>query len=419
VPLKPLGRLLSALVVIVALRLLASDTSLVERSREGGPLVFLSILLSRASGSVPLSLAEGVLVLAVVVPGFVLLRAQRASRRARSLAPLAAAALAIASWGAFAAVLFTLLFGLDYFRPRLADRLGWRSREELPDAVAAAGTVVDLANRSYLEAFTSSDLGEPSPALKGGAATDAALEESYARLSSSLPLGAAFGEARGPAKPLRVLSPILCRLGLTGFYFPWTGEANFNDLVLPWERVHTIAHEKAHQRGIAREDEANFVGALACLTSKDPWLRYAGAFFAENDLLNALARARAPEIGALLRRRAPGVVRDQEAERAFWERYRGAAEKVSRAVNDTYLKSQGVREGALSYEESARLLTLYFAFFCKDGSCLPGAPAETQRPIASRLRSTSSSVVAQDETLIRMAARPLNVVPLQKQVPSD
>jgi hypothetical protein len=39
--------------------------------------------------------------------------------------------------------------------------------------------------------------------------------------------------------------------------------------------------------------------------------------------------------------------------------------------------------------------------------------------IASRLRSTSSSVVAQEETLIRIAVRPCQVVPPHQQVPSD
>ena len=40
------------------------------------------------------------------------------------------------------------------------------------------------------------------------------------------------------------------------------------------------------------------------------------------------------------------------------------------------------------------------------------------RSIAARLISTSSSVVAQDDTLIRMAARPCHSVPPHQHVPS-
>jgi hypothetical protein len=419
VPLKALGRLASGLLGLAFLRVTAGHPALVEKVCASRPFVLESLLLSRATGRVPVSLAEGVLVLAATASVAVLLRGARDGRRSGRVLPLVSAVLSLASWAAIAACFFVVLFGLNYYRPTLLERLGWGNGSRLDDAIAAARTAVRLANETYEDAFGTTDLGAPSRSREDGATTDAALEASYGRLASTLPFGAAFGETRGPAKPLRLLSPVLCRLGLTGFYFPWTGEANFNDLVLPWERVHTIAHEKAHQRGVAREDEANFVGALACLTSEDPWLRYAGAFFAENDLLNALARARAPELKDLLALRGPGVLRDAEAERAFWEHYRGPAERVSRAVNDTYLKSQGVREGALSYEESARLLALYFTGVCKDGSCLPREGSRTQRPIASRLTRTSSSVVAQEETLKRIAARPLNVVPLQKQVPSD
>lgn len=41
------------------------------------------------------------------------------------------------------------------------------------------------------------------------------------------------------------------------------------------------------------------------------------------------------------------------------------------------------------------------------------------RSIAARLRSTSASVVAHDDTLIRMAARPCQRVPPHQQVPSS
>ena len=32
----------------------------------------------------------------------------------------------------------------------------------------------------------------------------------------------------------------------------------------------------AHQRGIAREDEANFIAFLVCMASDDPYIRYSG-----------------------------------------------------------------------------------------------------------------------------------------------
>ena len=49
----------------------------------------------------------------------------------------------------------------------------------------------------------------------------------------------------------------------------------------------------------------------------------------------------------------------------------------------------------------------------------PGyAVSRATRIIASRLRSTSSSVVAHEETLMRIAVRPCQTVPPHQQVPS-
>ena len=42
----------------------------------------------------------------------------------------------------------------------------------------------------------------------------------------------------------------------------------------------TIAHELAHQRGVAGEDEANFVAVAACLADGDPTFVYSGALMA-------------------------------------------------------------------------------------------------------------------------------------------
>jgi hypothetical protein len=344
------------LLFCLVLRLLGRDAGGVEKFYAEGPLSWLGILLSRASGLYPGSLAEivvvAVIVFSVVTLGASLLRAPR------DWAQILDRVLFLASCGAVAFLAFILLFGLDYERPRLGERLGWG--EVRPGSLARAAALgVALANSSYQAAFGTEDLGSPSSSRLSAEELDKSIDAAYERVGRDLGLEENFRAARGRAKRL-YLSPVLCWLGLSGFYFPWTGEANVNALVPPFEQVHAVAHEKAHQRGMAREDEANFLGALACLRSSDASVRYAGAFFAAHDLLRELARQRSPELRGLLRERTRGVVRDWEAEKAFWRRYEGFTATLSQKVNDTYLKSQGVREGTLSYEESARLLVLFF-----------------------------------------------------------
>jgi hypothetical protein len=74
-------------------------------------------------------------------------------------------------------------------------------------------------------------------------------------------------------KPVMLSEP-MTYTHISGVYTFFTGEANINvnfpDYTIPF----TAAHELAHQRGIAREDEANFVAFLVCIESEDAYIRY-------------------------------------------------------------------------------------------------------------------------------------------------
>jgi hypothetical protein len=71
-------------------------------------------------------------------------------------------------------------------------------------------------------------------------------------------------------------SEALSYLSISGFYFPFTAEANINtkegNIYIPF----VICHEKAHQYGIMREQDANFVAYLACIQSQNSDFIYSG-----------------------------------------------------------------------------------------------------------------------------------------------
>ncbi len=121
------------------------------------------------------------------------------------------------------------------------------------------------------------------------------------------------------------------------------------------------AHEKAHQRGVASEDEASFLAVLACAEAEDPLLRYSGALFAQRRLLSELYRRDRPAAEALIARRLPGVQQDVDLARAFWARQTGPLSKLSARVNDAYLSAHRVTGGIDSYQRVTRLLLLHAA----------------------------------------------------------
>jgi Protein of unknown function (DUF3810) len=156
-------------------------------------------------------------------------------------------------------------------------------------------------------------------------------------------------------KPL-LLSPLASRLGITGIYLPFSGEANVNDTVPDPDVPFSTSHEIAHQRGFAREDEANYLGYLACRLHPDPDFRYSGLLNASIYVQHALHRARRDAAADIEKIRSPGVRRDLLALQAWSDRYRGPAREAAERVNDAYLKTQGQAAGVESYGRVVDLL---------------------------------------------------------------
>ena len=195
----------------------------------------------------------------------------------------------------------------------------------------------------------------------GACATDreAVLERSetlYAALERDFPC------LEGP--PLRAkgvkLSRLLSYIDFTGFFFPFTGEANVNMDFPPSLFAATVAHELAHQRGVAKEQEANFVAVLACLRNDDPDYTYSAALLAYSYLSSALAeadRAAWEEISAALP--AP-VLRDLEVNRSYWQRFETPVQEVSNTVYENFMYSYDQELGLRSYGACVDLLVHYY-----------------------------------------------------------
>ena len=262
------------------------------------------------------------------------------------------------------AALFYLLWGLHYYREPAHERLGWARldpaewEQDPADLTTLATFLTQAVNRSYVEVHGSVDAGQPTdpPSLSR---VHIALEEGYTSAQEALSLAEPLAQPHGHAKPL-FSSPLFSRLGIAGIYFPFTGEANFNKDIPGWSIPHVVAHEKAHQRGIASEDEANFFGFLSCLYAPLPEARYSGLLFAQRQVVSALLKVAPEEAIRIAKQRHPGVQRDINAHRAFWLGYRGPLTDVGSAFNDTYLKLNGVKHGTDSYHESLILIALLF-----------------------------------------------------------
>ena len=150
-------------------------------------------------------------------------------------------------------------------------------------------------------------------------------------------------------------------MGFTGVYFACIGESNVNvdspACLLP----STVAHELAHQRGIAWEQECNFLGVLASVTSGMPDYVYSGWLLGFIHLGNALYETD-PEAYWAIRNALPETVSaDLRDNNAYWDQFRdNVVEKGSDTVYDAALKSYGDANGMKSYSMVVELLVAYY-----------------------------------------------------------
>lgn len=162
------------------------------------------------------------------------------------------------------------------------------------------------------------------------------------------------------AKPL-LCSRLQSILGFTGIYFPFTGEANVNVDAPACLVPATIAHEMSHQRMVASELEANFVGIAACTSCGDVTFQYSGYLMGLINLCNALYPTSPETWRAIVERTFNReLTLDWNDNNAYWETLSSPAEDVAGDMYDSFLKSNDQELGIRSYGACVDLLVSYF-----------------------------------------------------------
>ncbi|MEO7305840.1 MAG: DUF3810 domain-containing protein [Ferruginibacter sp.] len=149
-------------------------------------------------------------------------------------------------------------------------------------------------------------------------------------------------------------------MGFTGYYDPFTGEAQVNTWVPKFLQPFTSCHEVAHQLGYAKEMEANFVGYLAATASKDSLLLYSvylDLFIYSNRNLYMTDSTSAREFGKQL---IPGVKTDLKEWRIFNKKHKNPVEPVIRWIYGKYLEGNQQPQGVLSYDEVTGFIIAYY-----------------------------------------------------------
>ncbi len=310
-------------------------------------------ILAYVTRPIPFSFSEMLIILSPVIAVAVIIYAtRRFSSSWREVLIFCACILSVLSL--FFSV-FTLAFAPGYHGSTLDKKLGIERKEVSAEELYRTATILayktnEEAENVYFRKGNFSIMpytfGEMNDKLMK------AYEDAHEKYHFIQPLDSRL-------KPV-MLSEAMSYTHITGIYTFFTGEANINITFPDYTIPYTAAHELAHQRGIAREDEANFVAYLVCIESDDAYIRYSAYLNLLEYVMSALNRA-APALYREVVYSLSGEVRGELlAYSAFFEKYRDSvASEISGVVNDTYLTIQGTA-GTASYGMVVDLAVAYY-----------------------------------------------------------
>ena len=316
---------------------------------------FLAGLTSR----VPFSIAEVLLVLAVLaVVAYLACFLWRMAKGGGERLKIAGRYLFRAA-GACSLVLFLFVLGggLNYYRESFTHYSGLEVREtevlQLRDLCQElAGEANALREGLAEDADGVFAFADPSPhalALQARSQMKS-LAEQIPQWGTLLALGAG-------AVPKGVLfSEAMSYMQITGFYFPFTMEANVNvhitSIVVPF----SMCHELSHISGFMREDEANYLAYLACMAGDSREFQYSGTVEALVHATNALYSRNQALYQEVMASLSDGVRRDLAADSAYYRAHRTSFGEFSESVNDVYLRVNDQTDGVASYGRMVDLL---------------------------------------------------------------
>lgn len=192
---------------------------------------------------------------------------------------------------------------------------------------------------------------------------DVTVNPAQAGIQAMSRLGERYPELGGfyPKPKAVACSRILSVQQLCGIYSPFTIEANYNREMTEYNIPHTICHELSHLKGFMREDEANFIGFLACVGSELPDWEYSGYLTGWVYAGNALYESDPSLYWELYNRLTPSAQQDLADNNVFWDRFDTKVAEAAAKVNDSYLKANSQTDGVKSYGRMVDLMLAYYS----------------------------------------------------------
>ncbi len=310
--------------------------------------------LGAACSLVELSVAEVIYVTAIA--GGVLLLACAVRRLVEGPARLRALYRMVMGTACTALTVYlalTLLWGVNYYADSFQDKSGIYGREASVEELEELTVLFAQGVTRAADGVARDENGLFAESREDIFAASAGI---YAGLYEEFP----FLEQKDYLPKALTFSEAFSAMDFTGFFFPFTGETNLNVHCPAAFLPSTIVHELAHRRGIASEQECNFLAVVGSIASDDPVYQYSGWLMGYVHVGNALYRA-APERWKEIRLGLPEEVQqDLRYNNAYWAAWEGPINDAASKAYDSFLKNYGDEDGVQSYGMVVDMLIAYY-----------------------------------------------------------
>ena len=229
--------------------------------------------------------------------------------------------------------LFYFLWGLNYFKPSLVDKLNIKSEYEFNVLDETINKVIFEINKE--SSFISEDINKSD----------------------------IFNLINTTASNIKksIIPDIFLYQKVSGHYIPFTSEAIFVDKIPLVDMPIVILHEQAHQSGYANEGEASFIAFSKAINDKEPYIRYSGYFYALINLLNEISKKNSDKLDNYITKLDEKVISDIKKVQNFWSKYSNSfLDKAQNYIYDLYLKSNNQEAGIMTYGEVSLYIIYYY-----------------------------------------------------------
>lgn len=148
------------------------------------------------------------------------------------------------------------------------------------------------------------------------------------------------------------LSPLFLELHITGVTVLGLGQASVSSMNKDCEYAFVMAHEMAHLKGVAREDEANLLASYILLSSNDPYLLYNGLFSTFNSLLDIYRLTNYSLYEEFVSKLNPEIIYEMNQVSRYYSEH-DLLSKVGNFINNLYLVLNGNENGTDDYQDNS------------------------------------------------------------------